>query len=505
MPHITSTKSSLQNTQAPFWILLLFFSSTLLVLISLINIIFSNRVTSGWTIHVSLAFCCWSFIYAIASYKFFRTIYLFTTAYILCLSVFHLSHILSHSLGILNFPHLIAGKMAIYYQYAGWYSILALGGMGIGVSLSSKKIKKHTTFSRQKSNDKNSLSAAYWIGFGLFAFSCAALLYTFTKVGNILNYSRAQLFGGIGDLRGFGFFLLVMPSAMILLVNGANTRKQKIFVYPLSTIVFLILLFLGYRSSALFSAMIGAILWIKLGRRISTTVLICSLTFVLFSIPTVRYLRALGPYKNISHHDVIQSVKKSQLIDIVGELGGTSAIIAYVLKWVPNEESYRYGSSYFLAIKNSLPNFGLHQQESNRKKIKKSGRVDKQFLKKMTPSDWFVYRTNKYMFNIGGGSGFSTIAEAYLNFGILGVLIYFIVLGFLLGKIDQISLISHPKTLIFAGTMLWPLLKTVRNTSGTFFKPLSFVIVTILVWKICTFWIQRKTGSLLTNENYPHH
>ena len=489
---MTPQKTTRQNTRATLWALLLFSTSTLLIALSLINIVLSTSVTSSWTIHVSIAFCCWAFIFFIASYKYFKTFYLFTSAYIICLSVFHLGHIVSHSLGILNFPYLIAGKMAIYYQYAGWYSLLALGALGLGVSLSLIKMKPQIPPPHTQSHEKNSLSAAYWIGFGLFAFSVAALMFAFAKVGNILNYSRAQLFGGIGDLRGFGFFLLVMPSAIILLVNGANTRKQKTFGYPLAVLLFFTLLFLGYRSSALFSTLIGAILWVKLGRKIPTMVLIFSLIFVLFTIPTVRYLRALGPYKDISHHDVVQSVKESQLIETVSELGGTSTITAYVLKWVPAEESYRYGGSYLLAIKNAFPNLSFRQKKSKREEFSSTGRVDKQLLQQMTPSDWFTYRTNKYMFNIGGGSGFSTIAEAYLNFGKLGVILYFLGLGFFFGKLEQIPLKVHPRALIFSGALLWPLLKTVRNTSGAFFKPLSFVVMTILVWKICTFWIQRK-------------
>jgi oligosaccharide repeat unit polymerase len=295
----------------------------------------------------------------------------------------------------------------------------------------------------------------------------------------------------VGDTRGFGFFLLVAPSAMVLMVTGARTCVQKRIAYSIAAITLLLILFLGYRSSALFPTLIGAIIWVKTGRKIPVTVAVVSILVVLIAIPTVSTLRSLGAYKDISKEDFSQSLEQSELQDVFVQLGGVSTVIANVLKWVPAEDSYRYGQSYLLAFYNAIPNIGLNIGESGRLKAHDKGLVDKEEISLMNPGDWYTYKTSKYMFSIGGGSGFSTIAEAYLNFGLPGVILYFLLLGFLLGRLDQVDLRSSPKLMIFSGAMLWPLLKSVRNAFGVFLKPVAFILVSIMIWKAVSIWTSR--------------
>jgi oligosaccharide repeat unit polymerase len=185
----------------------------------------------------------------------------------------------------------------------------------------------------------------------------------------------------------------------------------------------------------------------------------------------------------------------SEVKDVFSEIGGVSGIVAYVIKWVPAEDPYRYGQSYLLALANAIPNVGVNPEQSKRSEFRKKIVVEKKMLRKMSPSDWFTYRINKWMFNRGGGSGFSAIAEAYLNFGLPGVIFFFGILGFLLCRLDQVDLRTHAKTLIFCGAMLWPLMKSVRNTIGVFMKPLAFVIVSILIWQLITFWKLRRRST----------
>ena len=486
------TSKPLRYISKSLWKMLLLAGSSVFILISLFGILGSNDPTPGWTAIVTVIFFLWSGLYLASTYKYFNTIYLFTTAYVAALAIFHLGHIIPHSTGWFDVSYLVTGEMAIWFERAGWYCILSFGSLGLGfaAAMRSSIPVPNEPEDHQNISDRN-LSAVYWIGIALLLASITALILMVGSVGNILRFSRSEIFAGVGDTRGFGFFLVVAPSAVVLLVTAANNRLQKQFAYTLAAFTILLLLFLGYRSSALFPTLIGAIIWVKLGRKIPTTVAIVAILVVLIAIPTVRYLRALGPYQDISQQDVAQSLEASKVQDVFIELGGVSTVVAYVLKWVPSEYPYRYGQSYVLAAADAIPNIGLTAEKSGRDEFLRKGMADKKAIYHMNPAEWFTYVSDSDFFRRGGGTGFSTIAEAYLNFGLPGVIAYFSLLGFLLGRLDQVDLRMHPRILFFSGALLWPLLKTVRNAFGVFLKPVGFILVSILIWKIITFWSSR--------------
>jgi len=209
--------------------------------------------------------------------------------------------------------------------------------------------------------------------------------------------------------------------------------------------------------------------------------------FVLVAIPTVRYLRDLGSFQEVSQEKISESLKVTEAKEAILEIGGTNGIVAHVLKWVPAEDPFRYGQSYLWAATTALPNIGF-QQGISRQKVDSFGTSAKTSLQHGNPSDWYIYKTNRWKYERGLGSGFSTIAEAYLNFGYLGIVLYFTALGYLLGKLDRVDLRMHPKTLIFSGGLLWPIIKTVRNSFVVFVKPLGLIVSAIVIWRILTFW-----------------
>jgi len=474
------------------WKFLLLFASGLLVLVSLSAILLDLRLKSGWTTVITLLFATWVIVYLLASYKSHRSIYLFATAYLISLAVFHLGQVLADGVGWFDLNSLHRGYMAPWHERAGWYILLSFGCFGVGLASAIKggvKLSPADPIDSRKMDDN--MRSVYWIGVALLCASLASLVLLVGSVGNIFRFSRAEIFSGVGDTRGFGFFLLVAPSAMVLMVTGARSRLQKRLAYPLAALMVLFILFLGYRSSALFPALVGAIIWVKTGRRIPPMVAGAAIMVVLIAIPTVSTLRSLGAYKDLSGKDLSHSIEQSDIQEVFLQLGGTSTIVANVLRWVPKEDPYRYGQSYLLALRNAIPNIGLQIGESERKQLQKKGLVTKESVRLMNPGDWYIYKTNPYLFEVGGGSGFSSIAEAYLNFGLPGVLAYFLLLGYLLERLDQADLRSSRRLMIFSGAMLWPLLKTVRNVSGVFFKPVVFILVSIAIWKLIFIWNSR--------------
>ena len=258
--------------------------------------------------------------------------------------------------------------------------------------------------------------------------------------------------------------------------------------YPLVIAIVLIVLFLGYRSSAMFPMLVGAVVWVKVGNKVPIYIAGLLIAFALITIPATRYLRDTGAYQDMSQEKLLESFVVTKSSDAISEIGGTNGILANVMKWVPKSEPYLYGKSYLWGMSIVVPNFGEKKDSARERTETGKGRSNVEGLRNGNPAEWYIYKTNRWKYKHGLGSGFSTIAEAYLNFGYTGILLYFIVLGYFLGRLDSVDLRQHPKTLIFSGGFLWFLIKTVRNSFGVFVKPLGLLIVIVLIWRIITFW-----------------
>ena len=472
---------------------LLLWGSVLLGALALANVLGPVRTVTDWPSYVAMAFLVWFGIYLFASYRAFGSIYLFASAYVICLAVFHFGHVAMSVTGIADLPYLVTGDMARWHQAAAWYCLLAYAAFGVGLSLSMSARGSVSPAPVAADKLEQNLASAFGIGVALLVAALVALLLTVGSVGNILRFSRSEIFAGVGDTRGYGYFLMVAPSAAVLLMAGANTVARRWFAYSIAASLALAILFLGYRSSVLFPALLGAVLWVKLGRRIPLGVVVVAVVIVAIAIPSVRYLRAQGPYQDVTREDMQQALSQaSEAQNALLEIGGVSTVVAYVVKTVPQEWPYRWGQSYWLALKTSIPNFGGGIEASEREAALSRGVVNREMLSEMHPADWYTFVVDRWMFDTGGGAGFSTIAEAYLNFGTWGVIGFFALLGFGLGRLDRADVRADGRLLVGAGALLWPLLKTVRNTFGVFVKPLVFIVLTIVVWKLATAWMGRK-------------
>jgi oligosaccharide repeat unit polymerase len=372
--------------------------------------------------------------------------------------------------------------MAVWYEKGGWCTITALGAYGFGSAISFFKLLITNTTKQHIAPKKDNLNIVFIFGVGLLIASILGCSYTLISVGNILQFSRTEIFGGIGDTRGFGFFLSVYPASIILLVVGSVSSKRFIISISIAVFSLIFILLLGYRSVALFPAIIASILWIKTGRKIPKVVIIPSLIFILFAIPTVRYLRSIGAYNELTYEKIEQSVSQAKIIEIFHELGATSGILANTLKWIPNDESYRYGYSYLAALKEVVPNISLNIAKSDRLDAKNTGQKKSLFY--MSPSDWYIYKYNRWMYDTGGGSGFTMIAEAYYNFGIVGIVIIFTIIGFIITSIDLINILIFPYIIIYSAIIMWPFMKMVRNTFASFVKSISLTLIAMIIWYI---------------------
>lgn len=481
------------TASSTIWTLLLVAMSGLVVVISSYMVLARPHVSSGWTSVVALVCIIWLVVYVFCSYRQLGTVYLFTSAYILPLSIFHLGVIVPDAIGWLDASVWTEGGIAPWIYKASWYTALSLGciGIGFGLSINRQRISRMWAPASVAEIDK-ALSLMYWAGIGLLLASIANLAIAVYSVGNLLQYTRNDFFKGVGDTRGLGVFLYLFPGSVILLMISARTRLQSKLSWALFAFAFILIMLSGYRTTALFPLMVGAVIWVKTGRKIPTVYSVVAILVVLIIIPITGKLRSAGDYKDINVDLIKKSAEGVEIKDSFREMGSTAGVLAETLRLVPDEDPYRYGSSYLLALKNSIPNITLTQDTSAVEMVRKRAALDPELLYKMAPQDWLTYRIDPLRFKAGGGVGFSSIGEAYLNFGYAGVLVFFTMLGYSLGRLDQVNLLRSSKMLLFVCCGLWPLMRTVRDSAGTFIKPLVFVYLTLLIWWIVTRFLIKK-------------
>jgi oligosaccharide repeat unit polymerase len=473
----------------------------LLIVSLMIGTYSSSQVFLGgagdWVGEVSFLALTWWATYLVAAYLYYKTIYLFSFAYLLPLALFHLGITIPDAFGLFEGLGWGNGSMSEWFEVSGHYTNIAFAFIGVGIAISMMTGKsKRARANRQPYGYRSSMSVVYYDGLWLLFVSMLMLILAVATLGNLLNYNRVDFFRGAGDTRGLGVFLMAFPSCLVLLFIGAITKPQKYFAYTVCFLGALLLLLSGYRASIMFPAMIAAVLWVKVGRRIPLAVAVAGVFAVAIIIPASGLLRSTGSYSEISIERIKGSVEESTFQETFRTLGQTGGAAAHVYRLVPDIDSHRWGKTYLDALTNAIPN--ILPQVGVNKRAEVKGALDRyDAINDAIPSDWLTYRIAKDKFDRGEGVGFSGIAEPYLNFGWIGVVLYFLFFGWLIGKIDKWDLGIKPNAIFFAAAMYWPLMRSVRNDFATFVKPAIFLLLLVCIWRlICVAYPAIRKGYL---------
>ncbi len=472
--------------------------SVFILIYALYELLTENRYVGNWAVNITITSLVWMSAFIILTYKHYKSIYLFSTAYIVVLVLFHLSLTLKQGLGgdipynwgVLDYP-----KFNVWLGKAGWHVVLALCSFGIGVGLSAYSTKvRYIKKGEAEKIRQTVFAAARWSSIGLFAASAIFFVWAIASYGNILNYSRAEIFSSRADSRGFGAFTMVFPGAVMLYLLASENRKQMITGMCLCAFAFVLFMFSGYRAVALYPALVGTVIWVKSGRKLPVWLAVAGVVVVLFAISVAGILRTMGAYSELGEEELNKAIEGSSIEHSINTMGQTGALLAHVIRLVPKVDSYRYGSSYMYAFVDSIPNVGFKVDSSHsRDTLGQKALSDPEVISKMVPSDWMTYRIIPEQFKLGFGTGFTTIGEAYLNFSTPGVIVFFFILGYLIGKLDHKEIMYNPYLFLFCVTMLWPLMKTVRNDFSNFLKPAMFnLIILLLFWGIARLYLGKR-------------
>jgi oligosaccharide repeat unit polymerase len=287
-----------------------------------------------------------------------------------------------------------------------------------------------------------------------------------------LTYSDLFRLRAESDPRLFGSGITISFIGLCLAAAGASKERMRITLLGASFWV-LTLFYLGFRGPALIAGLI--VYAVAQRKRISFPKWLPWLTaaVLLVAVPIMRFARE----EPLDKRSMNASFSGFNVLDGPAEMGASIRPLIETIALV-GPKNYRYGKTYLAALRGILPNLTLHWQSPATESIDD-----------LSPSHWLIAVVDPWTYRNNGGMGFSAVAEPYMNFGTPGVLGYFLLLGYLLVRLDHIS-IKNPYALACWALVLGPLLWTTRNDFANFFRP--------AVWGLCCLGVIRLLSRAYT-------
>jgi hypothetical protein len=386
--------------------------------------------------------------------------------YLSILGLFHLGLIVPWALGIYDIsrmpsftPYGLSRSIALID-----YSIVAFH-IGIILALSRKRQRLLFSQTVTETEDKN----VYVGGCGLLAVGIAIFIVGLIGLDPLgyfrLTYSETYRLRAESDPRLFGSGMTVAFIGLSIAAAGASRRRFRV-VSIVGAVWLASLMYLGFRGPTVIAALIVYIIARKKGLRISPLLSIAAAALLLVILPVLHESRELPLNDRLAHI----SLNDFNILDSPAEMGlSIRPLVETVDLLGPHD--FRLGRTYWIAIKGIVPNLALRWEASLT-----TSDAD------LPPSHWITALVDPWAYKNYGGMGFSAIAEPYMNFGVLGVVIYFFLLSFFLIYLEQISIRSAYALAAWA-LILGPLLWTTRNDFTNFFRPAAWGLLTLAAIK----------------------
>ena len=242
-------------------------------------------------------------------------------------------------------------------------------------------------------------------------------------------------------------YVLVLYSTGLLYVVSSFDNNKRWFGIVLFAITAIILLLTGNKGEVLYAvlAALGVMGFQRKKLNYKIVALLCVIMFVI--IPVVTATRSMGVRNEFS-------LELASFTDSFLEIGMQIRCLVYSIDGVAHGAySYMHGYSYLRPVLKilgyivfplrNLPDPSVDLSSSN--------------------SDFHGY-------------GFTQVAEGYLNFGIFGAILFFVILGFILGRLEFKKM--NTLKLSFVGSVLAILINCSRNSF--IFVPGQIIIMAII-------------------------
>lgn len=218
---------------------------------------------------------------------------------------------------------------------------------------------------------------------------------------------------------------------------------------------------LGSRGEVIQPALAVLFLWSHLIRRVRLLPVAVALAALFFGLfPAVKAVRNLAGSERSSTAALAQTVAgrvEHPAALILEELGNTQSTVAYTIELVPAHDDYEYGAGYAWIALMALPNFFWDVHPS---------------AERVLYGNWLVERAEPFKRLIGGGNGFSVLAEAYLQGGWWFAPLLMAAVGFFLVRLSDWAVLSrHPGRLAVVASFVCWMVMWPRGSTANLIRP----------------------------------
>lgn len=217
-------------------------------------------------------------------------------------------------------------------------------------------------------------------------------------------------------VTGFASFfsLFILSFGLLLSLHFLSKSKSKIlliFTFFWGALAFLII---GERNIILSLAWITLFLVNVLYKKINKTLIIITALSVIALLPFMQSLKSFAVSGEITT-EIDYSQFQTEIFN--AEFQSASRNFHQLLS-MQDYWTYYWGETLIWDVMRSfLP-----------------------FFDYISPTEWFTQTFNGDLYEIGGGRGFSVLAEGYMNFGLLGVIIWAILLALFIKTLYKLSI-----------------------------------------------------------------
>lgn len=305
----------------------------------------------------------------------------------------------------------------------------------IAVALNRKSCerKKIEDSERLIGKDKIALKVGYIIVLCSIPFE---LYVSITKLTFSLTSGYASLYQEVAlnsipsSAKILSYFF--MPGCFYIFFSSKSGSLHEKLSVVLLSLHMIIQLFTGYRAMAIVPMLLiiyglsekSQFLQIKSNKKMKRRIrLLCILTLLVIIIvfPVVRATRNSGGISNLAFSE-ISSAENNEIFATVNDMGKSMQTVIYTQQLVPDNYPFRYGVSYLMNLTEAIPNLFWERHPAE-----VYGSLGRWLTKIVDPS----------FYEFGGALGYSCVAEAYINFGWIGVIVFAFLLGTVIMKVEN--------------------------------------------------------------------
>ena len=387
--------------------------------------------------------------------------------YLILLGLFHLGLVVPWALGIYDIsrapsftPHGLSRSIALIN-----YSVIAFD---LGLVLALFVAKQPANVLRQPATDPEN-HEVYIAGCLLLAAGIVMFIVGLIGLDPLgyfrLTYSETFRLRAESDPRLFGSGITVSFIGLSIAAAGASQKRFRA-VAIIGAVWRISLMYWGFRGPALIAATVVDIIARKKRLHVPKWAPLLALATALLILPVLRSGRESPLNERFSQ----LSFKDLNIWDGPAETGMSIRPLLQTLD-LRGPRDYRWGKTYWSGMQGIVPNLALRWESSA------SPREDD-----LPPNHWITAMVDPWSYKNYGGIGFSAIAEPYMNFGVAGVLAYFVFLAYFLIWLEQLS-VRNSYALAAWALILGPLLWTTRNDFSNFFRSAVWGLLTLAAVK----------------------